>query len=458
MNEGKKGFKEIKHPVKPRNPVAKNARAAIGGGAAGAHKDKKKAAKQGEVKHKKPADMSENIEYSRKLNLLFKIAVLKDQISEGLRDPKDNPCWKGYKPVGTKKKNGKTVPNCVPKESVEEEKQKGVDGKACWDGYKRMGTKKKGGRTVDNCVKVGEDSVDESGLQYYTGVKKHGKEYMVKAAQAARKGASQKELGALKDKYSKAYKESQVDEYEQHRYKDSQGNVWVIDDEGNKELVQAAPGSSSSARYGSRYPRRSSPMQSSGMYFYNVKPGQENDAMKAGLKQTKSGKWYSRFSSPTADKLFGAGRFWQPKNEGIAEGFGSYYYEQLAQKVFDLNPNLDTSGRANELLNAGYKLAVDDLGRKRASHFFSYDEDFPSDFVSAYSYLKKGKTEDVNPEYDDEAGMADNNLETLKRAVEGLDNLIGSGDNLPEWCQEKIAVAKSMLVTVWDYMESEKSS
>lgn len=38
------------------------------------------------------------------------------QIEEGLRDPKDNPCWKGYKPVGTKKKNGKTVPNCVPKE------------------------------------------------------------------------------------------------------------------------------------------------------------------------------------------------------------------------------------------------------------------------------------------------------------------------------------------------------
>ena len=35
-----------------------------------------------------------------------------------------------------------------------EEKQKGVDGKACWKGYKRMGTKKKGGRTVDNCVKM----------------------------------------------------------------------------------------------------------------------------------------------------------------------------------------------------------------------------------------------------------------------------------------------------------------
>lgn len=62
-----------------------------------------------------------------------------------------------------------------------------------------------------------------------------------------------------------------------------------------------------------------------------------------------------------------------------------------------------------------------------------------------------------NAEYNDEAGMADNNLETLKRAVNGLDEIISAGDNLPEWCQEKIAVAKSMLVSVWDYMLSEKN-
>ena len=36
-------------------------------------------------------------------------------LEEGLRDPKDNPCWTGYHPVGTKKKGGRTVPNCVPK-------------------------------------------------------------------------------------------------------------------------------------------------------------------------------------------------------------------------------------------------------------------------------------------------------------------------------------------------------
>lgn len=39
---------------------------------------------------------------------------LPDKAEESLKT--DNPCWDGYKPVGTKKKGGKTVPNCVPKD------------------------------------------------------------------------------------------------------------------------------------------------------------------------------------------------------------------------------------------------------------------------------------------------------------------------------------------------------
>jgi hypothetical protein len=54
--------------------------------------------------------------------------------------------------------------------------------------------------------------MEESGLQYYTGVKKHGAKYMKLAAKAGREGASQAELGSLKDKYSKAYKEEGVAE------------------------------------------------------------------------------------------------------------------------------------------------------------------------------------------------------------------------------------------------------
>ena len=33
----------------------------------------------------------------------------------------EDPCWKGYHQLGTKKKNGKEVPNCIPEEDKLEE-------------------------------------------------------------------------------------------------------------------------------------------------------------------------------------------------------------------------------------------------------------------------------------------------------------------------------------------------
>lgn len=77
--------------------------------------------------------------------------------------------------------------------------------------------------------------------------------------------------------------------------------------------------------------------------------------------------------------------------ETTNEDGGEYYYEILAKKVFDENPNLSTKGRADDLFKAGWKYAVQDLGKKRAQWEFGYDEDFPSDFVSAYGELQRGE-------------------------------------------------------------------
>ena len=60
-------------------------------------------------------------------------------------------------------------------------------------------------------------------------------------------------------------------------------------------------------------------------------------------------------------------------------------------------------------------------------------------------------------EYHDEAGMIDSNLETIKRAAEELDQVLGQDDNMAEWAQEKLAVVKSMIVAVKDYVVSQKS-
>jgi hypothetical protein len=68
-------------------------------------------------------------------------------------------------------------------ETIILEKEKGLDGKACWKGYKQMGTKKKGGKTVDNCVKAGyepegdviKEKKDMPGSQEKIDANKNGK-------------------------------------------------------------------------------------------------------------------------------------------------------------------------------------------------------------------------------------------------------------------------------------------
>lgn len=58
-------------------------------------------------------------------------------------------------------------------------------------------------------------------------------------------------------------------------------------------------------------------------------------------------------------------------------------------------------------------------------------------------------------EYNDEAGMVRSNLHTIIRSAEELEQLIHDNENMAEWAQEKLAVVKSMLVAVKDYIASE---
>ena len=63
--------------------------------------------------------------------------------------------------------------------------------------------------------------------------------------------------------------------------------------------------------------------------------------------------------------------------------------------------------------------------------------------------------ENHDPEYDDEAGMFKNDLQTIQRVSRHLEKEILDNENLPEWCQAKIAQAKGMVVSVMDYMISQ---
>jgi len=70
--------------------------------------------------------------------------------------------------------------------------------------------------------------------------------------------------------------------------------------------------------------------------------------------------------------------------EDIAEGFGSNYAEQLAQKLFNQHPDLE---KEDDILKAAYAIAKQELGA-RANGIFR-DEDFPGDLISAYNWVKE---------------------------------------------------------------------
>lgn len=51
-----------------------------------------------------------------------------------------------------------------------------------------------------------------------------------------------------------------------------------------------------------------------------------------------------------------------------------------------------------------------------------------------------------------ESGMIRSNLYTMSQQSQEMHDMIGLNDDLPEWVQEKIAVASSMLDSVYDYL------
>jgi hypothetical protein len=61
----------------------------------------------------------------------------------------------------------------------------------------------------------------------------------------------------------------------------------------------------------------------------------------------------------------------------------------------------------------------------------------------------------IDDEYSGEVSMVKNNLHTIVRASVDLAKELKNNEDLPEWVEEKISLAKGMMVTVMDYMTSQ---
>ena len=69
------------------------------------------------------------------------------------------------------------------------------------------------------------------------------------------------------------------------------------------------------------------------------------------------------------------------------------YAENLAARVYEDDPEIQSE---DDILNAGFVIAKEELGAKRAQYLFAYDEDFASDYVSSYRWEQRNQVNEIS--------------------------------------------------------------
>ena len=266
--------------------------------------------------------------------------------------------------------------------------------------------------------------MDESALQAYLGDKKYGKEGMKALQKAGREHASKDKMNQIRNRYDK------MDEADME-----EGNAFskaVVD--AKKDGIQ--PGEK--IKVGSKtYPVKEADV--TGL-------GEEEMAMDEGFKEMDA--W---LASREKDK--GTGKFDKKK---ISTGT---VYTRKPETFDDPETDPEATGGAPKRVGRPKSAKPKDAERvTKGSHKYK---------MQGGKRVKKDKEahgkmhEDGIPitdrgEYDDEAGMAKDQLHTIVRHAKELERAIGSHDNLPEWVQEKMGQIKGMMTAVTDYMLSQK--
>lgn len=105
------------------------------------------------------------------------------------------------------------------------------------------------------------------------------------------------------------------------------------------------------------------------------------------------------------------------------------------------------------------KLSEDQNMTRSISKRAKKDMDFeivelqPENFISGrHHHHEEGDHQPLSYHDDEELYMIKKNLYTMNKQIKELCHSVDSGKDVPEWCQEKIAVAAAMMDAVYEYM------
>ena len=295
---------------------------------------------------------------------------------------------------------------------------------------------------------VDKDEVDESALQAYIGDKKYGKKGMDALRKAGREGASKDKMSQIRNRYNK------MDEADME-----EGNEF------SGELVKArAQGAKEFKVDGKSYPVKEGgmPMTPKQKSFAKLAPPANKITFAdkiAGAKKEVD----EMLGDVAAEAIKGAvGKKKEPRSKGTA--FDPEVLKTMTST--DPHPRYDVkdTGYSKRYTRKVQDEPADDTevdtGPKKKGR--PKGPDRGPERVTAKSYKYKagrpGKAMEGNMdpadsgEYDREGDMAKEQMHTIMSAAKELHRILRDDENLPEWVQKKITLAKEYIDTARDYM------
>lgn len=197
-----------------------------------------------------------------------------------------------------------------------------------------------------------------------------------------------------------------------------------------------------------------------GKHAEGTKKGKNGGQVRNCVPNESVAEGLNEFAPTSGDNGGNSGR-WYTDDE-LADIIGDDWFEDF--DVSNDGFNIDAYGEKAKKNLVGYANAwFDDKGYNvnvMGVEHNDVDHDLQWYIVGSFHnprFADEGMAEGFNGEYDDEAGMAQSNLYTIAKAAQGLLDTIDDYDNLPEWVQEKIAKVEGMMVTAWNYLQSQKA-
>jgi hypothetical protein len=284
-----------------------------------------------------------------------------------------------------------------------------------------------------------EGDMDESALQAYIGDKKYGKAGMDALRKAGREGASKDKMSQIRNRYNK------MDEADMEEGNKFTGNLMKARAAGLKKADLDGDGDMEAVREAAKPD-----------YIDLDKDGNRKETMKkAAADKKKSRSTGTAFDPEVAKSMAATDK--HPRYDVKDTGYSTRYTRKVQDEPKD-DTEVDTGpkkkGRPKGPAKGPERVTAKSY-KYKTGRPAKTKEDLDTDGVMM-TRQSNMSSESADPadrgEYDREGDMAKEQMHTIMSAAKELHRILRDDENLPEWVQKKITLAKEYIDTARDYM------